>query len=153
MVLAPTAKQVLSPMALHGNIMITELTRERHGETTTFSDAAWASGNAQLGYGDGDETTVVSYGSNANDKYVTTYFRKTISIGNPLAFSSFAGNVRRDDGVIIYVNGNEVYRKNMPAGTITYTTLASTNATDDGNTAQNFTISSSSFVSGNNVIA
>ncbi|HRI22394.1 MAG TPA: hypothetical protein PLA68_15640, partial [Panacibacter sp.] len=33
---------------------------------TSFSDAAWASGNAQLGYGDGDEATVVGYGGNAS---------------------------------------------------------------------------------------
>ena len=28
-----------------------------------FNDASWESGNAQLGYGDGDEQTVVSYGA------------------------------------------------------------------------------------------
>lgn len=26
---------------------------------TSFNDASWASGNAELGYGDGDETTTV----------------------------------------------------------------------------------------------
>jgi methionine-rich copper-binding protein CopC len=118
-----------------------------------FDDASWASGNAQLGYGDGDEATVVSYGPNANAKYITTYFRKTISITNPAAFSAFNGSVKRDDGVVIYVNGTEVYRSNMPTGTITYTTLASSAASDDGNTAQNFTISPSFFVSGDNIIA
>ena len=41
----------------------------------------------------------------------------------------------------------------MPTGTIAYTTLASSAASDDGNTAQNFTISPSAFVSGNNIIA
>ncbi|HRG93758.1 MAG TPA: Ig-like domain-containing protein, partial [Chitinophagaceae bacterium] len=119
---------------------------------TGFNDAAWASGNAQLGYGDGDEATVVSYGPNANAKYITTYFRKAINIGNPLAFASFSGSVKRDDGVVIYVNGVEVYRSNMPTGTISSTTLASSAASDDGNTAQNFTISNTAFVSGNNVI-
>ena len=48
-----------------------------------FNDGSpWLSGPAELGYGDGDEATVVSYGSNASNKYVTTYFRKTISIPN-----------------------------------------------------------------------
>ena len=32
---------------------------------TSFNDATWASGPAELGYGDGDEATIVSYGSNA----------------------------------------------------------------------------------------
>jgi len=120
---------------------------------TSFNDASWANGNAQLGYGDGDETTVVSYGPNANAKYITTYFRKTITISNPLSFTSFTGSVKRDDGVVIYLNGTELYRNNMPTGTISYTTVASTAASDDGNTPQLFTISSSAFVSGTNVIA
>ena len=120
---------------------------------TSFNDAAWVSGNAQLGYGDGDEATIVSYGPNANAKYITTYFRKAITISNPLAFTSFTGSVKRDDGVVIYVNGIEVYRNNMPTGTVLYTTLASTAAADDGVTPQILTISSTAFVSGNNIIA
>ena len=32
----------------------------------------------------------------------------------------------RDDGAVVYLNGTEVFRSNMPTGTITYTTLAST---------------------------
>jgi hypothetical protein len=30
---------------------------------STFSDIAWPQGAAELGYGDGDENTVLSYGS------------------------------------------------------------------------------------------
>ncbi|MBM3846734.1 MAG: hypothetical protein FJ405_10690 [Verrucomicrobia bacterium] len=30
--------------------------------------------------------------------------------------------VQRDDGVVVYVNGSEVARDNMPAGTLTYAT-------------------------------
>ena len=36
-----------------------------------FVDTTWAQGNAQLGYGDGDEATVVSFGPNASTKYET----------------------------------------------------------------------------------
>src|SRR6476620_11534342 len=36
-----------------------------------FGDGGWAQGPAQLGYGDGDEATVVSFGPNANSKYRT----------------------------------------------------------------------------------
>ncbi|MCW3117850.1 MAG: hypothetical protein JWM28_1932 [Chitinophagaceae bacterium] len=120
---------------------------------TSFSDASWPNGAAQLGYGDGDEATVVSYGSNANNKYITTYFRKTIAITNPSSFSSFTLNIKRDDGAVVYINGIERLRTNMPAGTISYTTLASAAATDDGATARTTSISPSSFVSGNNTIA
>ncbi len=118
---------------------------------TGFSDGTWASGNAQLGYGDGDEATIVSYGPDANNKYITTYFRKTISIANPSSFTSILGNVKRDDGIAIYVNGTEVYRNNLAAAAA-YTVLA-TLASDDGATPQAFSFSPSAFVSGNNVIA
>ncbi|MBL7727049.1 MAG: metallophosphoesterase, partial [Dinghuibacter sp.] len=118
---------------------------------TGFSDATWATGNAQLGYGDADETTVVGYGTDANNKYITTYFRKTIAVTNPTQFSIIQGNVKRDDGVAIYVNGTEVYRNNLAAGA-TYTTLA-TLASDDGATPQAFSFSSSLLVAGNNIIA
>ena len=118
---------------------------------SSFNDASWASGNSQLGYGDGDEATVVSFGPNASTKYITTYFRKTISVSNPSGFASIAGSVKRDDGIAIYVNGTEVYRNNLAAGAA-YTTLA-TLASDDGATAQAFSFSPSVFNSGNNLIA
>ena len=52
---------------------------------TSFNDVSWSGGNAQLGYGDGDEATVVSYGPSASNKYITTYFRKTITVTNASA--------------------------------------------------------------------
>ena len=118
---------------------------------TSFNDGSWASGNAQLGYGDGDEATVVSYGPDANNKYITTYFRKTISIADASILTSISGNVKRDDGIAIYVNGTEVYRNNLAAGAA-YNTFA-TLAGDDGATPQAFSFSPSAFVTGNNVIA
>lgn len=120
---------------------------------TGFNDASWASGNAQLGYGDGDEATVVSYGSNSSAKYITTYFRKTITVADASIFANYTLNVKRDDGVVVYINGVEKYRNNMPTGTITYTTGASTTCSDDGSTFQTTTLPSGSLVTGSNVIA
>lgn len=120
---------------------------------TSFNDASWASGPAQLGYGDGDEATVVSYGSNANKKFITTYFRKTITITDASIFSSFTLNVKRDDGAVVSINGTERFRTNMPNGTISYTTKASTDAADDGNTPQTIILAAGTLVTGTNVIA
>lgn len=133
-------------------------TRPVGWETVAYVDAAWAAGNGQLGYGDGDETTIVNHGGCApiatcGPKYITTYFRKTINIPNPATHSNFTLNVRRDDGVAVYVNGVEVYRNNMPAGVLAHGTLASAAAADDGNTVQTATIASGAFIAGNNVIA
>jgi hypothetical protein len=91
---------------------------------SSFDDSSWPSGYAELGYGDGDETTVVSYGPNANNKYITTYFRKDFYIEDLSSFGALELSLLRDDGAVVYINGTEVVRSNMPSGTITYTTLA-----------------------------
>jgi len=96
-----------------------------------FDDSAWSMGFAELGYGDGDEATVVSFGTNAGTKHITTYFRRRFSVGNPSAFSSLLLRLKRDDGAVVYLNGTEVFRDNLPDGPIDSQTLAAL-AADDG---------------------
>ncbi|HXG67965.1 MAG TPA: fibronectin type III domain-containing protein [Blastocatellia bacterium] len=91
----------------------------------SFNDSAWASGPAQLGYGDGDEATVVGYGPDPTNKYITTYFRHAFNVADASGFQSVTLRLLRDDGAVVYLNGTEVFRSNMPAGTIGYRTLAS----------------------------
>jgi hypothetical protein len=118
----------------------------------SFNDSAWKTGAGKFGYGLSGLATVVSYGPNASQKYITTYFRKTIFLANPSGFTDFPAGVMRDDGIVVFVNGVEVYRSNMPAGSINYATLGK-DAVDNGTVTQAFTINKSAFVSGNNVIA
>ena len=126
-------------------------TRPAGWELSGFADGGWASGAGQLGYGDGDEVTVVACAA-CNPKYITTYFRKTINITDPTIYTNFTLNVKRDDGVVVYINGTERYANNMPAGRL-HSTLASATAADDGNTPQTTTLASTNFIAGNNVIA
>jgi hypothetical protein len=119
--------------------------------TSGFSDAGWASGAAQLGYGDGDEATVVSFGPNSSAKYITTYFRHIINIPDASIYQSASLRVLRDDGVVVYVNGSEVFRDNMPGGTVSYTTLAS--AAIDDSVYYTASFNPALLVSGANVIA
>jgi hypothetical protein len=121
-------------------------------QATAFNDGTWKTGNGKFGYGYNNETTIISYGPDSANKYITTYFRKDIPITDASAFSSFTANVLRDDGVVVYVNGIEVFRNNIPGSTISYTTRASS-ASDNGQTAIPFTIPAPAFVNGNNVIA
>lgn len=118
-----------------------------------FNDASWSSGASQLGYGDGDEATVVSFGPSSTNRYPTTYFRKTISIANPSSFQNFTLRLKRDDGAVVYVNGVEVYRDYMPSGVPSYTDYSSGTPSDDGNTWLTALISKSKFIAGNNTIA
>jgi uncharacterized repeat protein (TIGR01451 family) len=129
-------------------------TRPASWETTGFNDAAWAAGNAYLGYGDPHIVTTVNYGPDANNKYITTYFRKTVNIPNASSFPQFLIRLRRDDGAVVYVNGTEVGRSNMPGGGINHSTLASGNVGGAEETADNLLyINPSFFVNGNNTIA
>jgi hypothetical protein len=120
----------------------------------TFADGAWAAGSAQLGYGDGDEATTVSFGSDPNNKPVTTYFRRTFNIGDPSAYHQLTVRLLRDDGAIVYVNGAEAFRSNMPAGAVNYRTFAATGVADaDENKFFSGTIDPALLVRGTNVIA
>jgi hypothetical protein len=119
-----------------------------------FDDSAWASGAAQLGYGDGDEATVVGFGPNASAKYITTYFRREFTVADPSAFQSLALSLLRDDGAVVYLNGAEVYRTNMPTGTIAYTTPATTAIGGaDESVYTTVQVSPSLLASGANVVA
>jgi hypothetical protein len=120
-------------------------------ETQAFSDLSWEEAPAQLGYGDGDEASVISYGSDPGNKYITTYFRKEITIADTTGFSILSGKVLFDDGVVIYLNGEEVYRGNLTAGTITNSTLALTAGNE--NIYEDFVVAKGKIKPGANVIA
>ena len=90
-----------------------------------FIDTGWSSGAAELGYGDGDETTVVSYGDNANNKHITTYFRQSFNVTDASIYESLTLDILYDDGAVVYLNGTELTRVGMPGGMIYYNTPAS----------------------------
>ena len=113
---------------------------------TDFDDSAWESGAAQLGFGDGDETTMLDSG------HITYYFRHSITVDNPEDIAGLALAILRDDGAVVYLNGTEVYRTNMPAGTISYTTLAAAAAADESAFYEH-EFEASGLVAGSNVIA
>jgi hypothetical protein len=118
-----------------------------------FDDAAWASGAAELGYGDSPVTTV-SYGPDANNKYVTTYFRRTFTVSDPADYGALVIRLQRDDGAIVYLNGTEVRRDNMPAGTITFSTLAASAVSGaDESAYYDSSITTTALVAGTNLIA
>ncbi len=121
---------------------------------SAFNDASWASGPAELGYGDGGEATVVSYGPSSSSKYITTYFRKTISIPDVNAYPGYKLRIKRDDGVVVYLNGTEIFRQNFGTGTISYTTLtyASVGDTEEGQLLEAL-LRPDQFTNGNNTLA
>jgi hypothetical protein len=120
----------------------------------SYNDSAWRTGPAQLGYGDGDEATVISYGSNPNNRRITYYFRRSFTLSNPAIFASLLVRFVRDDGAVIYLNGVEVARSNMPTGSINYLTraVAAIGGADES-AWQEVPVDPTRLVTGTNVIA
>ena len=81
---------VANPSAITTNSLVAfwerlALLRQGHGPgnrlaCSGLSGRCLGSGPAQLGYGDGDESSVVSYGPDANNKYITTNFRQAFNL-------------------------------------------------------------------------
>ena len=94
----------------------------------SFDDSGWAEGPAPLGYGDGIEATTVNCGACScpcNPKYITTYFRHSFNVPDANEVLSLSLDLMRDDGAVVFLNGTEIHRSNMPGGPIDYLTLAS----------------------------
>ena len=87
----------------------------------SFNDATWQIGHAQLGYGGGDETTVITSDS---ARPITTYFRHTFVVTQAAFFSTLTLRLLRDDGAIVYLNDTEIYRSNMPGSVVHHGTPA-----------------------------
>lgn len=114
-----------------------------------YIPTGWASANSEFGFGDGDETTVIGYGPDPQNKYITTYFRKEISLSGTGAWSA---TIKVDDACVVYFNGTEVFRENLPTGTIGYSTLG-ISPTANENTLHTFSIPSNLIINGQNLFA
>ena len=127
-----------------------------------FDDSAWPSGPAGLGFGNRGILTTLDRGP-STARNVTFYFRKAFNVTSA-QLNSLEGDdpfyqillgLQRDDGAVIYINGKELYRDNMPTGEITWSTLATSSA---GGTSETKFFESSpegtgTLVSGRNVVA
>jgi len=142
------------PIAKASNWSAFDLGREPAGawKTLAYNDGGWIHGPAVLGYGD-PVSTLLNYGDDPNNKYITTYFRKRFEVANLAALGdSLLLGVRRDDGAVVYINGTEVARSNMPSGSVAYNTFSGSNTGSE--TAYNpFVVSKNVLVQGVNIIA
>lgn len=122
--------------------------------TVSYDDSSWNTGTAPFGYGGGELpiTTSISYGGDSGNKHVTTYFRKDFEIDDVNEIKQLSGVLYRDDGAVVYLNGVEVYRSNLPSGEIINTTFA-TGAVNNERDAYRFDIDPTLLQNGVNVIA
>ena len=81
--------------------------------TDGFNDSAWPTGTAELGYGDGDEATVIPIvdvdpSVTGIQKAATCYFRRSFTAANVSQITNLALRVEYDDAFAVYLNGTRV---------------------------------------------
>ncbi len=120
-----------------------------------FDDSTWSQGAGRLGYNIPGITTTVGYGTNSASKYITTYFRHAFVVPSGISYTNLSVRLDRVDGAVVWLNGQELYRVNLPAGLITYQTQAtqSANLADIPNTYYPTNLAIASLSAGTNVIA
>lgn len=77
----------------------------------TFDDAAWSTGQAPIGVGADIRTELEDAGGVA-----TVYMRSAFQMTDADDVRFLVLRLRRDDGVVLYLNGQEIYRVGMVDG-------------------------------------
>lgn len=132
----------------------------------SFNDLAWAPNPAThpdgaqgpfagrlLNAVDGipNPNTLLDIGPFGNG-YPTVYFRKNFNIINPGEVVDFNFSIIRDDAIIVYLNGREIYRDNFPNAIVNYSDFGPT----DSETIPaefRYTIAPGDLLEGKNVLA
>ena len=70
------------------------------------------------------KATVLSYGEDSEKKHITYYFRQDFEVSNGQSTDKLTLRVAVDDGAVVYLNGHEVLRVNLPEGDVEHETLA-----------------------------
>ena len=71
-----------------------------------FNDASWSTGIGGIGYGDGDDNTVIA-------QTTSCYQRTTFNIVDVSAIEMLVFNIDYDDSYVAYLNGVEIGRDNI----------------------------------------
>ncbi len=124
-------------------------------------NADWLAGPAELGFGDGDEGTAIAdnpdpaFDQQAADKFVTSYFRRSLDVTNLSNITGVEIQMLFDDGGVFFINGVEGGRSanlNGTAPDLAFDFLVPTQQTQD-NATQTFTLPASVFLEGSNLLA
>lgn len=136
-----------------------------------FDDGGWAQGPAPLGYGVigpqwqrwGEpwatvaqiaNATTIGFGPDSNNKHITSWYRQEFEVTGAAGLDPVVLDVRADDGLVVYINGVEAARFNMPTGPIDQNTTAATTIESlEEVEFSDFPIDTALFVEGTNVIA
>lgn len=122
-----------------------------------YDDSSWPQGYGALANESGYTTswqvptnTWLQLDANGS-RILTYYFRTTFVVSNSLNNPLLWLRYQLDDGMVVYLNGVEIWRTNMPAGDITYSTGASSAHTENVLNSTNLAVTN--LVVGTNLLA
>jgi hypothetical protein len=119
-----------------------------------FDDSAWATGQGLFGRNVPSATTNIDP-TNLTRKPLSAQFRHTFTVTEAASVVDGTVTVLADDGVVVYLNGVELGRVNLPTGTLTqnsYATIAPRHSTAVGNPVT-FAVPAGLLTDGENVIS
>lgn len=87
--------------------------------TVGFNDGSWSTGNSGIGYGDGDDNTIIP-------TTLSFYMRKTFEIDDIASIAMMLFHMDYDDAYVAYINGEEISRSNIgtPGSPVYYNSTA-----------------------------
>jgi hypothetical protein len=89
-----------------------------------FDASKWMPGRAPFGYGEPRLRTLIRFGRDPAHKQITTWFRGQFEAPELKSAERLVLLLCVDDGAVIYLNGNEIDRVNMPSSQVGAQTLA-----------------------------
>ena len=117
-----------------------------------YDASTWSTGAAPLGWGHAQLGTTLT---SPDPRPLTSFYRKSFNVADVTKVAMMTLTTRADDGIVVYVNGVEVLRRNINAGAVTSTTYANMAVSATSAVANPVTVSvpGSAFTTGANVIA
>lgn len=120
--------------------------------SSSYNASTWATGAAPFGWGQtGTVTPLVA----AAPVPVASFYRKTFNVADASRVASVTIKTRADDGVVVYLNGTEIGRKNItatPATAASYATSSPAAAAALADTVT-ITVPGEMLVTGTNTLA
>ena len=129
-----------------------------HWYNIHFNDDAWLGPSPSgFGFGDCDDGTALN---DMQNNYLSVFTRKAFVVENASSITRLALGIDYDDGALVFLNGVEIARLNLPGGVIAHNTPASGNheasrgeGAANPNPKEFYQIDPTLLISGTNVIA
>ena len=91
-----------------------------------FADGSWSNGLTPIGYGTPNMDPIQTV-LDMRYNYTSVFLRRQFTLDKPRLVSELNLNVNFDDGFLLWINGQEIYRRNLPGAAGEF--LACTNVT------------------------